>query len=50
MNISTIIVLLIIFAIFALAVRHMFKNKDTCACGCGCERCGKCACGTCEKV
>ena len=48
MNISTIIVLLIIFATFALAVRHMLKNKD--ACGCGCEKCGKCACGTCEKV
>jgi hypothetical protein len=50
MNIATIVVLLIIFATFALAIRHMLKNKDVCACGCSCEKCGKCSCSMHENI
>lgn len=49
MNISTTIVLIIIFAAFALAIRHTLKNKSVCSCGCDCGKCGKCARSTCEN-
>ena len=42
MNIQTIIVLMIVFAAFAFAVRSVIKNGGTCGCGCKC-------CGECEK-
>ncbi len=40
MNISTIIVLSVIFIAVAFAIRNIIKNGDTCSCGCKC--CGKC--------
>ncbi|MBP3200749.1 MAG: FeoB-associated Cys-rich membrane protein [Lachnospiraceae bacterium] len=43
MNISTVVVLIVIFTAVAFAIRNMVKNGDTCACGCkNCGRCEKC--------
>ncbi len=42
-----IILILIIAAVFALALRRTLKKKGSCSCGAGCENCsGACAsCG-----
>ena len=50
MNISTAIVLIVIFAAFALAIGHTIKNKSACSCGYDCGKCGKCACSNRENI
>ena len=41
-----IILILLIAAVFALALRRTLKKKGSCGCGAGCENCGG-ACASC---
>ena len=43
MNISTVVVLLVIFAAFILAVIKSIRGVKNHTCGCGCENCSGCA-------
>ena len=53
MNALDIVLLLVIFAAVALALRHMHKKRKTGGCGFGCEGCasrGMCGDKTSERI